>query len=232
MKKILNYSIVLLLFFAFSASVNGQTTLTLDIPAFTEIELDINANVTIKQGRSQSVEVIGPQELIDVLNKDVKGGKWDIKYTKRRVDTKKSLQINITVTQLSEIDVNGSGEIKGDNAFHGDKMELSINGSGSILLELYVEELELEINGSGDLRLSGSAEELEVNINGSGNVKCADLTSENAEFEINGSGDSEIHVTKNLNASINGSGNINYSGNPGMKVRKNGSGSLINTDGN
>lgn len=230
MKKILSYSIAFILFFTFSARVNGQTTLTLDIPAFTEIDLDINANVNIKQGKSQSVEVIGPQELIDVLNKEVKGEKWEIKYTKRRVDSKKSLQINITVTQLNELDVNGSGDVSGDNAFHGDKMELSINGSGTIKLELYVEELELDINGSGDMKISGSAEELEVNINGSGNLKCSELTAENAEFEINGSGDSEIHVTKKLSASINGSGDIHYSGNPSMKVRKNGSGSLKTLD--
>jgi hypothetical protein len=230
MKKILSYSFAILLFLSFSAIVNGQTSLNLDIPAFTEIDLDINANVTIKQGKSQSVEVIGPQELIDVLNKEVKGDKWEIKYTKRRVDTKKSLQINITVTQLTELDVNGSGDVRGDNAFHGDKMELSINGSGTIKLELYVEELELDINGSGDMKLSGSAEELEVNINGSGNIKSPELTAENAEFEINGSGDTEIHVTKKLSASINGSGDIHYSGNPSMKVRKNGSGSLKTLD--
>lgn len=229
MKKIAILSLSLLLFFSIS-KVNGQTALTLDIPAFTEIDLDINATVTIKQGKTQSVEVTGPQELLDVLNKEVKGDKWEIKYTKRRVDTKKSLNIKITVVELHEVDVNGSGDIKGENAFHGTKMELSVNGSGSIKLELYVEELELGINGSGDIDLHGSAEELEANINGSGDIKGEDLTSENAEFEINGSGDSHIHVTKKLSASINGSGDIHYSGNPSMKVRKNGSGSIKSVD--
>lgn len=230
MKKILSYSFILVLVLSVNSKILAQTVLTLDLPAFSEIDLDINASVTIKQGKSQSVEVSGPQELLDVLNKEVKGDKWEIKYTKRKVDSKKSLQINITVTELAELDVNGSGDVRGDNAFHGTKMELSINGSGHIQLELYVEELELGINGSGDLKLSGSAEDLEVNINGSGDVKCPDLTSENAEFEINGSGDSEIHVTKKLSATLNGSGDIHYSGNPNMKVRKNGSGSLKSVD--
>jgi hypothetical protein len=230
MKKIFSFSLILLLVISVNSSILAQTKMTLDLPAFTEIELDINASVTIKQGKSQSVEITGPQELIDVLNKEVKGDKWEIKYTKRKVDTKKSLQISITVVELTEVDVNGSGDVRGDNAFHGTKMELSINGSGYIQLELYVEDLELDINGSGDLKLSGSAEELEVSINGSGDVKCPDLTSENAEFDINGSGDSEIHVTKKLNVEINGSGDIHYSGNPSMKVNKNGSGNLKSVD--
>jgi hypothetical protein len=230
MKKHIQFSLILLFSILLSLQVNAQTTISIDLPAFTEIDLDINAKVNIKQGPKQSVEVIGDKDLIDVLNKEVKGGNWDIKYTKRKVDTKKSLEINITVMQLDEVNVNGSGEVIGDHAFHGTKMEISINGSGSVQLELYVEDLELDINGSGNIALTGSAEEVEVEINGSGDIKCEELVVENAEFDINGSGNSEMHVSKKLQASLNGSGDIIYTGDPSLKVEKNGSGQIKNKE--
>ena len=206
----------------------SQSTSTIELMPFDEIELDISANVTVKQGKTQKVEVSGPQELIDLLNKEIKGSTWEVKYTKRNVKNVKKLEITITVPHLKEVNLNGSGDIRGSSAWHEDEMEIDINGSGSVFLEVYVEDLELSINGSGDLNISGTAKKLEADINGSGDIKAEDLTTEYAEFGINGSGDSKIHVTKKLDATINGSGDIHYLGEPDLKIRKNGSGTVKN----
>lgn len=230
MKKIIQSSFLTLLFSFLLISTYAQVTSTLELASFNKIELDISANITIKQGSTQKVEVTGPQDLIDLLNKEVNGEEWDIKYTKRNVKTTKTLEITITVEHLEEIDVNGSGDIKGVSAFHEDEMEISVNGSGNIDLEIYVKELEIDINGSGDVNLSGTADKLEVSINGSGDIKATDLQVEYAEFSVNGSGDSKLHVTKKLSATINGSGDIHYKGDPNIKTHRNGSGSIKNID--
>lgn len=206
----------------------SQSNATIELEPFDQIELDISANVTVKQGKLQKVEVSGPQELIDLLNKEIKGTTWEIKYNKRNVKNQKNLEITITLPHLKEVDVNGSGDIKGESAWHEDEMEIGVNGSGSVFLEVYVEDLEVSINGSGDVNLSGTTKKMEVDINGSGDVKAEDLTAETAEFGINGSGDSKVHVTKKLDATINGSGDIHYIGEPDLKIRKNGSGSVKN----
>ena len=230
MKKIYTLSLsLLLLVFTISTSF-AESSIIIDLPAFTEIELDISANVTIKQGKIQRVEVSGPQELIDLLNKEVKGDTWAIKYTKRNVKNQKSLEISITMAQLTEIDLNGSGDIVGETAFHADEMEISVNGSGSITLEIYTEDLEISVNGSGNVNLNGSAEKCEIDVNGSGDINSKELTIETASCSTNGSGDTKIHVTKKLSASINGSGDIRYVGSPDLKLSKNGSGDLKQLD--
>ena len=69
MKKIL-FTTFSILFFAFlSIQSFAQGKSVLRIETFNEIDLNINANVIIKQGPEQKVEVSGPQELIDLLNK-------------------------------------------------------------------------------------------------------------------------------------------------------------------
>lgn len=226
MKKILNLSLSLLFLVSIVSFAKAQSTITIELPYFHEIELDISANVTIKQGKTQKIEVSGPTELIDLLNKEVKGEKWEIKYTKRNVKNKKSLEIMITVVHLDEIELNGSGDIIGATALHEDEIEISVNGSGSIEFEIYTEDLEISINGSGNVNLNGTAEKCEIDINGSGSINAEELTVENAEFSVNGSGDTRIHVTKKLSANLNGSGDIHYLGSPDIKLNKNGSGDI------
>lgn len=230
MKKLIQSSFLTLLFSFLIISSNAQVTSTLELSSFNKIELDISADIIIKQGSTQKVEVSGPQDLIDLLNKEVSGEEWDIKYTKRNVKSKESLKITITIAHLEEVSLNGSGDITGVSAFHEDDMEISINGSGSIDLEIYVKDLEIDINGSGDCNLSGTSEKLEASINGSGDIKAVDLQVEYAEFSINGSGSTKIHVTKKLTASINGSGDIHYKGDPNIKTSRNGSGKIKNIE--
>jgi hypothetical protein len=230
MKKLTNTLLLVFLFTLISNFANAQATAVLDLETFTELDVDINATVNIQHGSTQKVEVTGPQELIDLLNKEIKGDKWEIKYTKRNVKNKKSLEITITITHLNEVEMNGSGKITGSSAFHEDEMEIGINGSGTIELEIYVKELEIGINGSGSTYLKGNAEELDASINGSGDIKAENLICESAEFSVNGSGDSKIHVTKKLSATINGSGSVYYAGQPNTKTLKNGSGSVKNLD--
>lgn len=230
MKKLIQSSFLTLLFSIIVLASNAQVTKTLDLSTFSKIELDISADITIKQGSTQKVVVSGPQDLIDLLNKEVDGDEWEVKYTKRNVKTKESLKIAITIEHLEEVDLNGSGDITGASAFHEDEMEFSINGSGSIDLEIYVEDLEIDINGSGDCNLSGTAEKLDASINGSGGINAKELKVEYADFSVNGSGSSKIHVVKKLSGSINGSGDIHYLGSPDLRTSRNGSGRIKNID--
>ena len=197
MKKLIYLSLSIFLL-SLSTLAFSQATSVLAIESFDELDLNINAHVVIKQGMDQRVEVSGPQELIDLLNKDNKNGTWEIEYTKKKVSNKTALEIVITVPHLKEIGLNGSGTIKGESAFHEDDMEIGINGSGNIDIEVYVEDLEVGINGSGNLNIKGSAEKMEIGINGSGNVNGEALVAESAEIHTNGSGDTELYVSKKL----------------------------------
>ncbi len=226
MKKVLytSFSILFLASLSITSFAQGKSVLAIEI--FNELELNLNANVIIKQGPEQRVEVSGPQELIDLLNKEVKNGTWEIEYSKKRVSNKTALDIVITVAHLKEIGLNGSGSITSETAFHEDDMEIDVNGSGTITIELYTEDLEVGINGSGNINIKGSAEKFELSINGSGDFKGEAFVVESAEIDINGSGNTEIYASKKLSATINGSGDINYGGEPDIKLSKNGSGNI------
>ena len=59
-----------------------KVTKTLAIDDFTGIGVSIGAEVYLRQGNKQKVEIKAQQNIIDLINRDVRGGKWKIKLEK------------------------------------------------------------------------------------------------------------------------------------------------------
>jgi hypothetical protein len=98
---------------------------------------------------------------------------------------------------------------------------LRLGGTGDTLLEnVSTDRLELEINGSGTIIARGKVRELEVILSGSGDVEADELVTEQCVAKLEGAGDITVHTTGVLTAEINGAGDIVYSGNP-LKTIKN-----------
>lgn len=227
MKKhisIIAFSILLLFV---TTQANSQTTRNLDVDNFSKISLNISADVYIEQGSIQKVVAEGSERLINLLETEVKDGKWSIEYTERNIKThNEKLKITISVPNLEAVKINSSGDITGSGTFTANEFYVGINGSGDVNLALDVKGLDLSVNGSGDMHLSGKANEIDANINGSGDIKADELKCNEVEIGINGSGDFYIHVNERLEAKVNGSGDVRYSGDPSIKVRSYGSGNV------
>lgn len=198
----------------------------LNIDDFKKIELSSVGRVILKQGDEQKVSIKAPENIIALLKTEVKGDEWDIEF-ERCVKTKEKVEIYIETPMLNEIEIEGSGEVMSKGAIESDMMELTIDGSGVINLELNVKELTTEISGSGDVRLKGVTKLHDIEINGSGDIASYDLKSDETDIEINGSGDVKINVSYALNVEINGSGDVYYKGDvKEIKSDINGSGKL------
>lgn len=179
---------------------------------FSKIELTGASKVSLRQGEPQLVRITATQNIIDLLNRDVKSDEWEIKF-KRCIETAEDISIEITIPEIEELSVEGSGSIKGDGIISSNLLELSVDGSGELDLTIDTKELESEINGSGDLKLKGNTKTHDIEINGSGDVEAYELTSDEATIEINGSGDVKVDVSYSLDVEVNGSGDVYYKGN-------------------
>jgi len=184
---------------------------TIDLPNFKKIKLSSSVEVFISQAATQSVMIKAPQEIIDLLNTEIDGEEWEIKFEEC---FNSKVIINIALPHLEELKVNGSGSIIGQNSFVVEDLELGINGSGDIKLEVNVEELEIAIKGSGDISLAGIAKETDISIMGSGDVQALKLETEESDISIKGSGDVKVNVTQRIDIGIYGSGDVQYKGNP------------------
>ncbi|MEM9990321.1 MAG: head GIN domain-containing protein [Bacteroidota bacterium] len=210
------------------ADGEGPTiTKELTIGTFTGINLDISADVFITQGDSLQVSAEGQENIINLLELDIANDIWDIEYDGTRIGRHNGLKIFITLPEITELTIDGSGEIISENVLEAEELALAIDGSGDMDLALNVSDLFAEVDGSGSMTLEGVAENIDVKIKGSGDVKGFDLSTTRADVEIRGSGDVELMVSDFIRVEIDGSGSVFFRGDAELDETINGSGEVV-----
>lgn len=136
-------------------------------------------------------------------------------FSRRNYD---SLQFRVTLPELRELQVKGSGSAyvqpfaltPGE---WGRAMRFAVEGSGDIkLFAIEGADLELGVKGSGDIKAASlNVEDLEAIVAGSGDLYIKSVTAQNAEIVVTGSGD--LRVTdrgsmQSVEINVVGSGDV------------------------
>lgn len=204
----------------------AKTSRTFDIDDFDGVQLAMSANVELTQGSTQSVEISGQPNILDLISTDVNDGVWKIKTT-QNIGRHDRINIRITVPRLRYAKVSGSGNMRMMNTFNNSQeMEVGISGSGNLELMLETGDLSARISGSGDIKIDGSATNASYSISGSGDIDALDTEAKSVSIRVSGSGDCDVTAVDNLEVRISGSGDVRYRGQPRVNARTSGSGDL------
>jgi Putative auto-transporter adhesin, head GIN domain len=202
---------------------------TRDISGFTGVSSGISADIELRQNSTFKVSIDGQKNIIDLVEMEVKDGTLKIRFKKGYSMTyKKTLKIRVEAPSFAYLGMSGSGNVRAEGALTGEKLDISISGSGDFdLMQLKYADVKVGISGSGDVDLGGSVERAELSISGSGDLKAKDLKAQSVRCRVSGSGDVSCFAAKELDASVSGSGDIRYSGNPAsVKKKVSGSGDI------
>lgn len=220
----------LLLFAALlTQPVLADTRETRQVGTFSEIGLGGSANVILRQGSPQKVEVEGMHEDVARLETVVEGKRLRIRRKPennvRGRDYQGKITVYITMPDINALAISGSGSIKALTDVQSHVLSLSVSGSGNIELpEMQADKTEVAISGSGDVQVAGISADIVVSISGSGGVQATRLRAETCGVRIAGSGNARVYATKTLDARIAGSGSVYVSGNPQVNSSVAGSG--------
>ncbi|MBN2519590.1 MAG: DUF2807 domain-containing protein [Bacteroidales bacterium] len=218
----------LLLFFG-SIVIYAQNKEERNVPEFKGINLGVAANVYVSQEVPQKVVLEGPEDVLELIKTEVENNKLKIIRRDWGFGWDKKINIYISVAELNELSVSGSGNIELMTPLKTDYIDLNISGSGKIEIEnLSANKIESHISGSGDLLLNGNniVEDHELYISGSGGMNAQNLPVNNYDIKISGSGSAKIKSLKNLNANVSGSGQIYYTGDALIDANISGSGKI------
>ena len=189
---------------------------TIDVDDFSKISFGLPETLHLSQGSNESVEIEASEEAFERMKFVADGSK--LKIRSKRSNSWKNwnnmkVTIYVTMKNIEEINLSGSGQIIGKNKFETDDLSLSISGSGNMEINTNSEDVDLRISGSGKIGLEGSADRADVSISGSGSVKGENFEVNVCKASISGSG-SIITARKEIDARISGSGSVRYNGNP------------------
>lgn len=188
--------------------------------------------IVVTTGTEESLAITADDNIVEELTTEVDDGILEIHWGDRGdlasllIFPTDPVLIELTVTQLSQIESAGSGEIVVDG-ISGDALAVEIEGSGGVTLSnLAVATLSADIEGSGDLAADGRADDLQLEIAGSGRILAQNLSARTGTVDVDGSGDIELQVADTLDVQIDGSGNVDYLGDPAITESISGSGRI------
>ncbi|MCF8237940.1 MAG: DUF2807 domain-containing protein [Saprospiraceae bacterium] len=208
---------------------------TIDVDPFTGIDLQIAAEVNLIQGPAQKVTAIGNENILDDLETKVVNGVWLIQLDDDKCYNYDNLVLTITVPDLDQVLLSGSGNIDMDNFSDQTDLTARILGSGNINLQEVTgtTKLTVGIHGSGNIIGHGAFPDLEtlsIEITGSGNYRGYPIQTNEATVSITGSGNAYVYAWDHLSIFIAGSGNVFYKGNPSVSTTITGSGEVIDAN--
>ena len=205
-----------------------EVEVVLNMPQFHSIVLKNNVDVNISQGNFFEVVAVGEENIIELLELDVQNGVWDIEF--ERCVSEHDVKLFITTPDIRLLSIQGSGDIFAETFLETQDLTLRISGSGDMCLGAFAETVDAKITGSGDIELEGNAQDLDLRISGSGDFQAFPFITQNADVRISGSGDASVHVLELLEVNISGSGNVYFKGNPQLVIDISGSGEVIDAN--
>lgn len=205
----------------------GKPTRTvLSVDPFRQIVLKSSIDVHLIPGTVQHIEIEGHSNLAELLTTEVQDGVWTIAM-EDCFRSKGPFVVHLTTPTLDAITIQGSGDVQSMGPLQAETLELRIQGSGDMRLEVAAERVKATVQGSGDVFLSGSTTSFETRVQGSGDVRAGEFAAQDVKASVMGSGDIALQCGGILDASIMGSGDITYRGTPtGVLQNIKGSGSI------
>lgn len=212
---------------------NGNmTTETRNTGDYEGIKCAGSMDYILVAGTEGKITLKGESNLLEHIVTEIKGGNLIVKVEKGinlKPSWNKTIKVTIPFKDINNISLAGSGDLWSEDTIKANNLDISLAGSGDIVLNVEASSLEGSIAGSGDMTLKGNTNDLNVRVAGSGDINAFGLQANNTVASIAGSGDIEVVSNKSLKARVSGSGDIQYKGNPDKEDTKvSGSGSISN----
>lgn len=214
---------------------NGEiNTVQRNLNDYDAIEISGSIKTKLTTGKEGSLTITASENILPYIITEVEDNKLKVHlqddYNFR---IRHKMLVEIPVESISKLNLRGSGEISSTSKLTGKNLQLTLKGSGDMLLNIDTQELhtnlkgsgdmELSLNiqnfyinskGSGDLDLEGFANNLQADLKGSGDLKAANLKVKKADMNLKGSGNAKIFVENEVDVAIKGSGDVTILGNP------------------
>jgi len=212
---------------------NGNvTTETRNTGDYDGIKCAGSMDYILVAGTEGKIKLEGESNLLEHIVTEIKGGNLIVKIEKGvnlSPSWNKTIKITIPFKDISNVSLAGSGDLWNEDKITASDLDVSLAGSGDVILNVEASSIDSSLSGSGDITLKGNTNNLSVKLAGSGDIHGFGLQSNHTIASIAGSGDIEIVSNKSLKARVSGSGDIEYKGNPDKEDTKvSGSGSISN----
>ena len=212
---------------------NGEvTTETRSTGDYDGVKCAGSMDYVLVAGTEGKITIEAESNLMEYIVTEIKNNNLIVKVKKGynlKPSFNKTLKVTIPFKDISSVSLAGSGDVWNEDKIKSNSLDISLAGSGDMVLDVDANSVEGSLAGSGDMTLKGNTNDLTVKVAGSGDIDAFGLQANNTKASIAGSGDISVVSNKSLYARVSGSGDIEYKGNPDKEDTKvSGSGTISN----
>src|SRR5215831_17976558 len=186
MKALLFLTVSALMLFSSCRYVNGERirgngnlkTERRSLGDFRSVSSHGSFNVYVSSG-DRSVRIEAEENLLPYIETYVDGSVLNVRQKDNYWPRPgREVKIFVSLPDFESIRSYGSGDIMSESKItNSSRLELTVNGSADIKMDVDAPEIDAETNGSGNIDLKGATKSWTGEIRGSGNIRAMDLKS-------------------------------------------------------
>jgi len=207
----------------------GYVSRDYNTDSFNAVSISGEAEVYITKDAVRSVRIEAQNNILNALNVNVQGQTLTIGEDNCFRNAQR-LKVYISTPTLTGLISAGSVNITSADTFTESEFSAVLSGTGSMNLNVDVQEFNASISGSGDISASGTATQQYFTSSGDGGFKCFNLVGEDVDINVSGTANLEVHATKTLNIDVSGTAMIYYKGHPSITQNISGSASIVDAN--
>jgi hypothetical protein len=239
MKKLLQLGLLFAAFCALfgraEAADDASETRLIAIDArVVRVKLDGVIDLKLRQGDIPSLKIVGEKRYLEKLNASQSGDTLHLETEGRGVKLGRStVRAELVLPKLRELVSEGVGTTE-VNGFSGDDLELTMDGAGSMKvnvdyktlkaslggvgsMHLWVSEndvVNLDLGGAGYITLGGRSKLLKANLGGLGGLNAQQFQADSVDVDLSGLGNATVNAKTNATLNLSGLGSVTVYGKP------------------
>ena len=205
---------------------------------FSRIEIEGQADVTLKQGASEGVTIEAPAQLMPRIRTEVRDHTLIITPEGQRHwwdwvmggGSTRSPRITVDFERLERIDAAGAVKLIADT-IKADDLRLDVAGACTLrVTDLQASRLRLDGSGAVKAEMGGKVGTQYVDLSGAGSYQAADLASDSAVLRVSGAGKAVVNAVSRLRVEVSGAGTVEYLGDPKVEQQVSGVAKITRRD--
>lgn len=184
------------------------------VSKFHSVKVMNNMIVNITQGATQTVIIKTDDNLFPNIKTEVKRGELILSIYGILTNVT-TIEVDIVMTEINSLNVSSQARLDVQGDVNVNDINLTVNGTGSITINVATDFIFSKVIGSGTITVSGTTSTHEIEIAGTGLVNAESLSSENVKINLSNGGNCKLYVKEKMDINAGfGGGNIEYRGEP------------------
>jgi hypothetical protein len=193
-----------------------------NVADFTKVKGSAGIDVYLTEGTENKVVVEADENLMDLIETNVEGGKLRIR-SNQNIGRAKAKKVHVTYVSLTSIEASSGADVIGNSVIKSESLDLDASSGADLELEILSKEVYAETSSGSDMKLSGKATTLRAKASSGSDLNAKELIVATCNADASSGADIKVNVKERLTAEASSGGDVHYYGDPAAVSNNSGS---------